>query len=669
MRILDLSSEIERPAGLLWREQVQVRAAELVRAGTRWRDPGGPTWQAEKKRKRAFIRHALAPIRATPPVPLRARTIGGQNYDAFRVERVVFEAMPDWIVGLTLFLPVGTGPFRPVLCPCGHSDKSFDSHQLPPQVFARSGFAAALFDMPSFGERWKENDHFVQGAQTLLAGVWSNLFFLIDCIRAGDYLQTRPDIDFSRGMAVTGVSGGGFATMYMAHLDDRVSVIAPVCSLDPLMGHVAGGLYTACPENYMEGAAAAGLDFPDTIAVASPLPCLVMAGTRDELFHRMDVEQAFEGIRAAYEAEHVANRVRLFFDDCPHAYTLPMANEAAQWIGRWLDRTDPFEPVGSVDLLPARDLDCATGETTGTMWGFVKTECSRLRAARAQGNAAPSGADFPEQKLRRLLKLPSDPSPDRIQAVPAPLRWGRQGLQRWILHSDDLPVPLLTLSGAGDDPHDVLLVTDGGKHAALRAFATPPTFERLFAADIRGFGELEPEPTDYDTHPWCSVDRALWDLLFLCGRTALGEQTRDVLRATDFVRAQGAGPERLILYGQGEAALPVLFASLLCPEVQRVCLHGFLCSFSALVKVQSPLWKRYSFLPHVLKHFDIPELLAGVDSKRFLLINPLDGAKRSLDEKTARRLYGEDGEHLKIVVGDANPLQTLKDWFSFDVRC
>jgi len=203
---------------LVWRTQVQRQVAALIA-----RDPASEesldaaAWRLLKDERIERIRSALERVidperngwRAAAPA---ARHVAVRNGDGFRVENLVFAAFGSWEVGLNLFLPVGAGPFVPVLCPCGHGPKWQDDHQIPPQVLARHGFAAALFDMPMFGERRRQNDHFVQGAQLAMTGRWSNELFLVDAVRTADYLETRDDITFDYGMGVTGVSGGGLAT-------------------------------------------------------------------------------------------------------------------------------------------------------------------------------------------------------------------------------------------------------------------------------------------------------------------------------------------------------------------------------------------------------------------------------------------------------------------------
>ena len=56
-------------------------------------------------------------------------------------------------------------------------------------------------------------------------------YLLWDGIRALDYLQGRPEVDGEK-IAVTGISGGGAATFWIAAADDRVKVAVPVRSYD-----------------------------------------------------------------------------------------------------------------------------------------------------------------------------------------------------------------------------------------------------------------------------------------------------------------------------------------------------------------------------------------------------------------------------------------------------
>ncbi len=58
-------------------------------------------------------------------------------------------------------------------------------------------------------------------------------------MRGLDYLASRPEVDASR-LGVTGISGGGAATFWIAAADPRVSVAVPVsgmADLDSYLGN------------------------------------------------------------------------------------------------------------------------------------------------------------------------------------------------------------------------------------------------------------------------------------------------------------------------------------------------------------------------------------------------------------------------------------------------
>ncbi|HEY3341227.1 MAG TPA: hypothetical protein VGK81_04375, partial [Anaerolineae bacterium] len=636
----------DRPSTrLLWREQTQKHTADLLsqgRAALRVMDP--PTWQATKAKWRAFIAEQYQSIQAYKAQPIHARLMQETHHSGFRVQNIIFESMPGWQVGLNLFLPASDGPHVPIICPCGHSAKWKADHQLPPQVLARNGFAVALFDAPMFGEKAQHNDHFIQGSQAGMLGVWSNLFFLIDAVRSADYLQTRDDIDFSHGCGVTGVSGGGFSTLFMAQVDERARAIVPVCSVAPFGGHNIEGLYTGCPENYMAGQAALGLDFDHLVCLTAPLPCLIIGGTEDDLFRPALVRQSVEQARIVYELEDVADRLDVYIEHSPHSYTPSMAFQAARWMRRWLLNSDTVVDNFTPEILPESELNCGIAQTTNGMLEFVQSEVVHVKSKR---QPCTTDAD-----LRALLRIAPQAVHPTIQVQTLPdAAWGYTGLHRRLIHAkDDLDLPVIEAIFP-DAPHGTLICfSDADKAQVLHQNGGLFGLRcRIVTADLRGFGDLEPLPTDYDLYAWCGVDRALSDLVQLCGQTVLGQQAADALRVLEMAeRTAMDTPGDLTIYGRGEAALPALFAGLLNPHVKHIVLDSFLCSFEALAVESAPVWKRYQFLPGVLRSFDLPELLAQRQDKTYLLLNPCDAHKRRLDEVDALKLYGLDAAYISV---------------------
>ena len=645
MHLLVRSQKTGLQPEYLWRNQVQSRLlASLAASQRRLQELPVAEWQIVKQQWKKLVQDAfVSPVRDWRGA-LQVQKIAEHSFPDFTIENFVLTAFDGWVVGLNLYRPAHfTAPLTPILCPCGHSHKWLDDHQLPPQVLAKAGFAAALFDMPMFGERGLHNDHFIQGTQGAMVGLWSNFFFLVDIIRVADYLETRPDMDFSRGIGVTGVSGGGLSTMYIPALDPRVKCIAPTCCVVSARDHLISGLYTGCVENYIRSQFAAGMDFHQLLALHCPLPCLVNAGRQDDLFKEAAVQSAYRDIESCYAREGCPERLRLFFDESPHKYTPRMATQTAEWMRRWL-RNDatPFA-VPCCECLDEKILNCQTASLTLGMKDYIDRQCKTLADQRPP-KASPDD-------IHAWLHPPL-PLPVELELIPPLTHWGAPNLHRFILHRpDDLPIPALVFRRESASSRVLLGCTDQGK---LSLLAGPTGFFGLSAchlvsADLRGFGELQPEPTDYEVYPWCRIDRALVDLLGMNGELAVAQQVGDLQAILKVVDRLAESSAEIILYGQGEAALPTLLAGLLDPRITRVVLHQFPAALEWLATHSQPAWTHYQMPAGILQQFDLPGLIRQRTDKRFLLINPCDARKLVLAESEATRLLGTDRPHLQLV--------------------
>lgn len=100
-----------------------------------------------------------------------------------------------------------------------------------------------------------------------------------DGIRAVDYLMTRKEVDPKR-IGITGRSGGGTQSSYIAAFDERINASAPenyITNFKRLM--LTHGPQDA--EQNFYHAIAEGLDHPDLMIVRAPKPNLLISTTRD----------------------------------------------------------------------------------------------------------------------------------------------------------------------------------------------------------------------------------------------------------------------------------------------------------------------------------------------------------------------------------------------------
>lgn len=151
-----------------------------------------------------------------------------------------------------------------------------------------------------------------------------------DDMRTVDYLATRPEVDAKR-IGCVGVSMGGYRSLLLAGLDDRIAagcVVGFMSTVRPMMlrhvdthsfVHFIPGVHTA-------------LDFPDVVALRAPKPLLVLQCRRDGLFPLAGMEESLRKLEAIYAKAGAAKAFRGKFYDVPHIFNVEMQEEAFAWL-------------------------------------------------------------------------------------------------------------------------------------------------------------------------------------------------------------------------------------------------------------------------------------------------------------------------------------------------
>ena len=88
--------------------------------------------------------------------PLKPRITGVVEREAYRIEKVIFESRPEFLVTANLYVPKGRKfPLPGVVGSCGHSTngKAAEAYQSFAQGLARQGYVVLIFDPIGQGER------------------------------------------------------------------------------------------------------------------------------------------------------------------------------------------------------------------------------------------------------------------------------------------------------------------------------------------------------------------------------------------------------------------------------------------------------------------------------------------------------------------------------------
>ncbi len=103
-----------------------------------------------------------------------------------------------------------------------------------------------------------------------------------NCIRALDYLQARPEVDREK-LGVTGRSGGGAYSWWIATLDERIKAAVPVAGVTDLENHVVDGVVEGhCDCMYMVNTYR--WDYGQVAALVAPRALLLTNSDKDNIF-------------------------------------------------------------------------------------------------------------------------------------------------------------------------------------------------------------------------------------------------------------------------------------------------------------------------------------------------------------------------------------------------
>lgn len=108
---------------------------------------------------RGKIRESFGPF--PEKTPLNARVTNVVERDAYKIENVLFESRPGFLVSANLYIPKGRRfPLPGVVGSCGHSanGKAIDTYQSFCQGLARLGYVVLIFDPIGQGERMQYVD-------------------------------------------------------------------------------------------------------------------------------------------------------------------------------------------------------------------------------------------------------------------------------------------------------------------------------------------------------------------------------------------------------------------------------------------------------------------------------------------------------------------------------
>jgi dienelactone hydrolase len=322
-------------------------------------------WQA----RRPALRRQAAEMLGLDPIPVRTDLspviTGRLEREDFTVENLYFQSRPHLYVTANLYLPKKLSPPVPaVLYLCGHTQvisngvsfgnkTAYQHHGI---WFARNGYACLVLDTLQWGEilgrhhgtfdegQWWWNS---RGYTPAGVEIWN-------AIRALDYLSTRPEVDPAR-LGVTGRSGGGAYSWFLAALDDRVKVIAPVSGLTDLRNYVVDG----ASDNHCDCMFFINTyrwDYPLLAALCAPRPLLLVNADADSLFPLDGVMRTHDAVKRIYDLYGASKNFGLVIGPGPHKDTQDIQVPVFHWFNSRLLRKDDLIATAAIKMFSPAEL-------------------------------------------------------------------------------------------------------------------------------------------------------------------------------------------------------------------------------------------------------------------------------------------------------------------------
>lgn len=618
--------------------------------------------QAEAIERQKLVREKLLRLMGGLPTqkgPLNVQHVGAEERDGYRYEKIIYESLPNFYVPANVYLPTrGQGPFPAVLMPVGHSPEGKEGERVTAIGLARKGFVVLKYDPIGQGERLQYYDpdlrtskvgattqeHSHANGHAVLIGDNVARYRVWDGMRGIDYLLTRPDVDPKR-IGVTGCSGGGTITTYIAALDTRVQAAAPACYITS-WEQLLDNLGPQDGEQSLAHFLTEGLDIADYIELFAPKPYLI-ASTINDFFPLEGARQSYDEARRFYKLFAAEDRIGWFIGPGPHGVPLQSREAIYTFFIKHLanGNGDPREEVVRLD--PLEKILCTkTGQVADSLGGETVFSLNRKRAGGFNRKVTPQ--DLPKE-VRRLagIQVPPNGPPPPITVHRTERRDTYELQLVSLLMNGGVPVTGALMVPTAAGPHRAAVIVDS---RSKQMTASTGSDADMLARDGYLVLTIQPRGT-----PEIPVDRpqdlvgdfALAFQSYLVGKSLTGFRAEDVTRSVDYLLSRSDVQKHgVTAIGNGSGGVYVLHAATLDSRINKVITQ----QSPALLRlgVERPIHRHiYEVaVPGMLAKYDLDDLIRAIAPRKVTVVNPVDLLDRPLHASEYRKMVAAPAEVL-----------------------
>ncbi len=544
-----------------------------------------------EKRRQFMEMNGLADLSQAndrPPVPYKVT--GTVDRPTYRIEKLHYESLPNLHVTANLYLPKGPTPNarRPaILYVCGHARQQKVHYQAHPKRFAELGFPTLIVETVQLGEAagYHHGCYSEGWFHWYSRGYSPAAIELLNGIRGLDLLARRPEVDPDR-LGVTGISGGGASSWWIAAGDERVKACSPVCGTATLESHIYDRVIDGhC--DCMWWINTALWDLADIGALIAPRPLLIASADQDGIFPIDSIRKVHSQLQRLYKTIGKPESLQLVETPGGHSYHERSRTAIFSFFLKHLmEKEVSPSHVGDIEL------DTAKLESEQTLKVYAGAPPANNRVATihdefiklAQPPKIENASQLESARKQLVERLRQDTfrhfprNPPKLDveeeyALDAGVgtRFAFTSEDGWRLHGtrrnprpSDLPDP----SDRSDRrPALVVLKSPGEERYDSDTFANQiraPWIKLI--VETRGTGD-----TSWgEDLSWHIRRAAAWT-----GRTVASMRVWDALRALEAARAlPGVEPAQVSIATRGEMAAVALYAALLDGRIRSIFLEN-----------------------------------------------------------------------------------------------
>jgi len=293
---------------------------------------------------------------------LNVTITGILHQKGYRIEKLYYESLPGLFVPANLYVPDNIEkPVPAILYECGHARTQKVHYQAHARRFAELGFVCLIVETIQWGEVYGEHwgcyangwfHWYSRGYTPAGVEVWNG-------IRGLDLLAERPEVNAEK-LGVTGISGGGAQSWFIAAIDPRIKAVAPVCGNSTVKSHIATRTidgHCDCMmmiNTYLK-------DFHDIGALIAPRPLYIAQADRDGLNSIESSRDVYFSLKDFYRLLDAEKNINFIETPGGHSY-----HESSRkgifsfFIEHLMDKKIDPDKIGDIDESEAAQLDAET---------------------------------------------------------------------------------------------------------------------------------------------------------------------------------------------------------------------------------------------------------------------------------------------------------------------